>query len=147
MKNGHGVWADTPFQRYPSVTQQQRMRRILIPKRLALCHFCTYELAAIIDEREESAVVVHLVHPILNKSIKGDIGARDRVRRWSVGDLERKRCCREISVKYKLASEQTVCGYHLTRRSRRRVLFRGGRPQARPAHMSTCYSYTVEKIV
>jgi hypothetical protein len=60
-------------------------------------HLCAYELVSVIDEGEECAVAIHLVHAMLDEGIEGYVAARDWFRRWSFWDMERERSGREVS--------------------------------------------------
>jgi hypothetical protein len=53
-------------------------------------------LVSVIDEGEECAVAIHLVHAMLDEGIEGYVAARDWFGRWSFWDMERERSGREV---------------------------------------------------
>jgi hypothetical protein len=97
MEDGHGVGTYSPIEGDSRSTQQQRIGRICAGKRLVSRHLCAYELGLVINEGDECAVAIHLVHAMLDESIEGYVAAGDWIGGRPFWDLERKRCGREIS--------------------------------------------------
>jgi hypothetical protein len=54
------------------------------------CHLSAYKLISIIDERQKSALAIHLVHPMLDKGVEREVAAGLRIRWRAVCDVERK---------------------------------------------------------
>jgi hypothetical protein len=61
------------------------------------CHLCTYKLIAVINEGEECAVAIHLVHAMLNEGVEGYVAAGDWLGRRTLWDMEGERGGSEIS--------------------------------------------------
>jgi hypothetical protein len=90
MEHGHSIGTDAPFECDACYAEQQRLCWIGASQRLVSGHLGAYELASVIDKREECAIAIHLIHAMLDERVQCDVAAGDWAGRRALGDIEGK---------------------------------------------------------
>lgn len=99
MKDGHCIWADTPFECDSGRTQQERLCWARVRNRLVSCHLRAYELRPVVNERKKCAIALHLVYTMLNEGVKCNVGARNGNGWRPIWGIEGKGCRGKIAKK------------------------------------------------